>query len=1412
MSTPKSKKKLTPAQEASDPSTSPERLAELAAQDIKLSRAVAKNSTTPPDILKTLGESGDEATRKSIAGNPNSPTDTLTRLATQFPEEVIQNPVFDLLLLENPNLLSEIPLASLRSLLKRQSIPIAFLSWAAKHEDVGVQLAVALNPLTPAKAVKGLVMSPYPNVRAAAEQHINYAEADDDFDWQRAFWEGIGTDDLVQKKENIEPLLTRDLIDPRVFPELSKEFRLELASGKNTNLGVLKRFCQDPSEDVRSALLENPSLTPEILQALEADPSQTIREQVANHDQTYRHPDSENEFIRAHIARITTDQSVLERLSADWHWRVREAAAENPALNLRVDSVNEYARRKLAHHPTLSESQIRSLAVDPDMGVQKAIAQHPSLPSDLAVEFAKRADKDLRLAAAQHPSLPIEWCQRLAFDEDWQIRQAVIYRDSLQPSLIRQMAYDPDSDVRRAVAMNPQLPLRELQMLDKDDQSSVRAAALFNPSRPFNEKILHDLLRKDTSSIVSGITDGLKYRQNIPVSLIRQLATNSDWRIRQGIASLPTTPVDVLQILLNDTDSDVQQAVLSNPSCPGGVVKGIPIGRASDPETSSDELLELSKSKDWRVRQAVAANPKAPLEALKKLSLDTDHDIQIAVAENPKTDAESLAKLVNTRHSYWRCRLKVAERADVPADLCWRLALDGVPGVRAAIADNPTVPPHTRHLASLELSALFELNLLDEQWDYLIQGIHSQHLRQTLNTSNLPDACLEKILIHHDWEVRLQLARFTTRPDLVFVLLQDDDSDVRTAASQNPHLKNLTIDHVRSRWQLYPEQRTAGRFKKQPEDAQAYLQETRPSLLQELLPYTSDCPWVWLRRLLAAHPELPEKQLQQLVGDGDSKVREQVANSRRIQADPNSTNEFLRAQAAATADLSWEQMNTLAEDPSSIVRLSLLANPGLGDILRTQLTAEISEKPTKQTWQKILSLPVCPEILLDQGIQHKDWEVRQWAASSPSLLISHCERLSHDSDSDVIKALVENPHLSPHCLSHLSHSDSWRVRKVSGNPLLPAADLVRLLCDADGDVQEAALRNPSLTDEMLWEALSGAGTGEIAALVRHGVIRGMEFPAEQLQQYVESSNYEIRRAIAPSAQLTSTQLEALTQDKRYEVSRAALQNPLVSEELLRYHLQHRHWRSVVVSQLLQRDAFTPEELLAWAIDDDVDIRKAVAAHGATPPHILLDLARDGEESVRGAVAGHPTLTEKIWRTLAEDRSESIQKQMSVHPLRYRNAKIKNTFLRMEIVTDPAATDLELIATATDKDPAIRTRVAAHPNTPADVLAKLSLDNDEAVGFAARSNPNFQPELEVPILLLKLTASNKPSFSRFLALLRPEVPVSSLAKNFRSSSWLERCAIAMNSMTPDSTLQALLEDGNRVVRSAALDNWTRRHPQ
>ncbi|XGB38675.1 MAG: hypothetical protein LVT47_10160 [Cyanobacteria bacterium LVE1205-1] len=225
---------------------------------------MAKNSTTPPDILKTLGESDDKATRQSIAGNPNSPTDTLTRLATQFPEEVIQNPVFDLLLLENPNLLSEIPLASLRSLLKRQSIPIAFLSWAAKHEDVGVQLAVVLNPLTPAKAVKGLVMSPYPNVRAAAKLHINYAEADDDFDWQRVFWEKIGTDDLVQKEENIRPLLTLGLIDPRVFPELSKEIRLAVAQNRHTPADGLAKLSLDNDEDVGFAACSNPNFQPEL--------------------------------------------------------------------------------------------------------------------------------------------------------------------------------------------------------------------------------------------------------------------------------------------------------------------------------------------------------------------------------------------------------------------------------------------------------------------------------------------------------------------------------------------------------------------------------------------------------------------------------------------------------------------------------------------------------------------------------------------------------------------------------------------------------------------------------------------------------------------------------------------------------------------------------------------------------------------------------------------------------------------------------------------------------------------------------------------------------------------------------------------------------------------------------------------
>ena len=151
---------------------------------------MAKNACAPPELLAEIADGDPKAPRKNVMGNPATPYETLMKFASQYPEQLLDNPVFDLLFLEHPNLLDDIPESGLRSMLRREVCPESFLRWAAKSDDEGSLLAVAMNGETPQDVLKGLKEHSNEKVAKAVGLHVNLA-GELSGDWEEVFQEAV---------------------------------------------------------------------------------------------------------------------------------------------------------------------------------------------------------------------------------------------------------------------------------------------------------------------------------------------------------------------------------------------------------------------------------------------------------------------------------------------------------------------------------------------------------------------------------------------------------------------------------------------------------------------------------------------------------------------------------------------------------------------------------------------------------------------------------------------------------------------------------------------------------------------------------------------------------------------------------------------------------------------------------------------------------------------------------------------------------------------------------------------------------------------------------------------------------------------------------------------------------------------
>jgi hypothetical protein len=223
---------------ARNPETAAEQLLELAGRSAYVDRLIAKHAMASPELLERLSHSSDRATRKAVAVHPNASKPVLLKLAPQFPGEFFKNPVFDWLLLEDPNLMFEIGGGVLKNVLKRADCPVSFMNWAAAHGSEQEQLAVAMNPQAPEGVLQTLEQNGG-KVAEAARQHANFGIAQGEEELEEAFraafaeaiastgerltlaqWPDYPVDWRLSEERDWESFLCSSLTHPLAPPEL----------------------------------------------------------------------------------------------------------------------------------------------------------------------------------------------------------------------------------------------------------------------------------------------------------------------------------------------------------------------------------------------------------------------------------------------------------------------------------------------------------------------------------------------------------------------------------------------------------------------------------------------------------------------------------------------------------------------------------------------------------------------------------------------------------------------------------------------------------------------------------------------------------------------------------------------------------------------------------------------------------------------------------------------------------------------------------------------------------------------------------------------------------------------------------------------------------------------------------------
>ncbi len=688
-------------------------------KNVTQAQLVAAEPSTDPELLRELALSTDKITRQSVAGNPNTPSDVLLKLGAEFPSQLLDNPVFPLLLLENLNLVAEIPLPTLRSILKQENVPVYILEQVADRADLEVQLGLVKNVQTPKGVLNRLTQSRHPQVVESARLHINLAgELTETYEERiKEVIQGIipsarkaGTGSLAVlaqicpipefmvehwvRDSSYKDFFCRAIADsPATFPSVLKQLayhtdgytQVRAVKNPNTPAETLRKLASEQDLGLARIVAGNPSTPSDALERLSKEQFPEVRLQVAKNP--------------------NTPLIVLQNLANDTDRYIAQTAA-----TLIAEQQGEYTAEAVRENPKTPPDVLEKLAQkDP-----RTVGKHPNTPPELLLEFSKSVNERLRESVAENPNAPV--------------------------SILEELAQDDSCEVRRHVSENPNTPISLLFKQLARDVWVSRAIAYQMSSKksgkyPEFESIL-DILAEESTSPLESILQRLAQeggeaarlflarRFDVPANFFTQFAESTEVKLCEAVAQNLNTPVSCLQKLAQSAETKVREAVAQNPNTPISILEQLSKDNKYDvllqiaqrTNLSPEILEELAGSKSDQVREKAMLNPSLPKDAVERilcgeyaahyLKLNPDflsrHPDSLAVALNhyakskfplvsfialnqPQISQELLQE--KSLSISWLERLAVAQNPQATQQILIQLAQDSNQLVRPAAKD-----------------------------------------------------------------------------------------------------------------------------------------------------------------------------------------------------------------------------------------------------------------------------------------------------------------------------------------------------------------------------------------------------------------------------------------------------------------------------------------------------------------------------------------------------------------------------------------------------------------------------------------------------------------------------------------------------------------------------------------------------